>query len=75
MVTLILVSLNFWWAATQSSSFAWLAVALVLIAGASMSAWLQIGRAVHEGRRLRAAASGATIINPPAQRTPGRHRA
>ena len=72
MVTLMLVTLNFWWSATQSP--AWLAAALVLIGGASVSAWLQIGRAVRTGRRLRAAASGATIIDPSAQRTHGRHR-
>jgi hypothetical protein len=73
MVTVMFATLNFWWSATQSP--VWLLVGLVTLALASMTAWRQIPRAVRRGRRVRAAASGATIVNPGAQRTHGRHRA
>jgi hypothetical protein len=71
--TVVLVTLNFWWSATQSP--VWLVVALVFLGSAGVDASQRIPRALRKGRRLRAAASGATIINPSAQRTHGRHRA
>jgi len=72
-VTVTLVTLNLWWSVTQGPG--WLVVALVVLALASVPAWLRIRVAAQKGRRLRAAASGATTINPSAQRTHGRHRA
>jgi hypothetical protein len=73
MVTVALATLNFWWSVTQGPP--WLAVGLVWLALASVDAWWRIPQAVRRGRRLRAAASGATIVNPSAQRTHGRHQA
>ncbi len=73
LVTVVLVTLNLWWSATQSA--VWLVVVPVFLASASADAWQRVPRAVRRGRRLRAAASGTTIINPSAQRTHGRHRA
>jgi hypothetical protein len=52
----------------------WLAVGLVWLALASVDAWRRIPQAVRRGRRLRAVASGMTIVNPSARRTHGRHR-
>jgi hypothetical protein len=72
MVTVMLAALDFWWSVTQAPP--WLVGSLVMLALASVDAWRRIPRAVRRGRRLRAAASGATI-NPSAQRTHGRHRA
>jgi hypothetical protein len=59
--------------AAIQSSLAWLVVgaADLVVLGAFMPRI--IGRAVRQGRRLRAA-SGKTIVNPSAQRTHGRHR-
>jgi hypothetical protein len=71
-VTVVLVTLNLWWSATQSP--VWLVAVLVFLGSASVDAWRRIPRAVRRGRRLRAAAGGPTI-NPSAQRTHGRHRA
>jgi hypothetical protein len=73
LVTLVLVTLNLWWSATQSA--VWLVAVPVFLGSASVDAWQRVPRAVRRGRRLRAAASGTTIINPSAQRTHGRHRA
>jgi hypothetical protein len=73
MVTVILVTLNVWWSVTQGP--AWLVLALVFLSQASVDAWQRIPRAVRRGRRLRAAAGGATIVNPSAAREHGRHRA
>jgi hypothetical protein len=73
LVTVVLVTLNLWWSATQSA--VWLVAVPVFLGSASVDAWRRVPRAVRRGRRLRAAASGATIVNPPAQRTHGRHRA
>jgi hypothetical protein len=73
LVTVTLVTLNLWCSVTQGP--AWLVVALVLLGLASVNAWQRIPRAVRRGRRLRAAAGGAAIVNPSAQRTHGRHRA
>jgi hypothetical protein len=70
-VSVVLATLNFWWAATQSP--VWLVGALLMLGAASANAWLRIPRAVRKGRRLRAAAGGATIVNPSVQRTRGRH--
>ena len=72
-VTVTLVTLDLWWSVTQAPG--WLVVALVLLAMASVPAWLRIRVAAQKGRRLRAAAGGARIVNPSAQRTHGRHRA
>jgi hypothetical protein len=47
-------------------------VDLALVSGIAPG---RIGRAVRKGRRLRAAASGETIISPSAERRHGRHRA
>ena len=72
-VTVVLATLNLWWSATQSP--VWLVAVLVFLGSASVDAWRRVPRAVRRGRRLRAAAGGATIVNPSAQRTHGRHRA
>jgi hypothetical protein len=72
MVTVVLAALNFWWSVTQGPP--WLFAAVVMLALASVDAWLRLPRALRKGRRLRATASGATIVNPSAQRTRGRHR-
>ncbi|MGH3150627.1 MAG: hypothetical protein ACRDOB_07850 [Streptosporangiaceae bacterium] len=71
-VTGTVITLNLWWSATQSPL--WLVWAVLLLGSASISAWQRIPRAVRQGRRLRAAASGATSVNPSAQRAHGRHR-
>ena len=73
LVTVVLVTLNLWWSATQSA--VWLVAVPVFLVSGSVDAWQRVPRAVRRGRRLRAAASGTTIINPSAQRTHGRHRA
>ena len=72
MVTVVLATLNIWWSVTQAP--AWLIPAVVMLALASMDAWLRIPRALRKGRQLRAAAGGTRIVNPSAQRTHGRHR-
>jgi len=70
---LAIVSANMFLLAAIESSVPW------LVAGAANLALLCafmprfIGRAVRQGRRLRAA-SGKTTVNPSAQRTHGRHR-
>jgi hypothetical protein len=51
-----------------------LVLAVTNLALAGVLAPRKIGRAVRRGRRLLAAASGATAISPSAQRTHGRHR-
>jgi hypothetical protein len=73
-VTVMFVTLVLWWSASQSS-VALLVMALVNLALWSVVAPAKIGRAVRKGRRLRAAASGATIVNPSVRRTHGRHQA
>jgi hypothetical protein len=72
-VMVVLATLNLWWAATQSPG--WLVAAVVLLGTASLSIWLRLPRAVRKGRRLRAAASRGTVVNPSAQRANGGHRA
>ena len=72
-VSMVVVTLGIWWWATQSS-VTLLVLAVTNLALASVLAPGKIGRAVRRGRRLQAAASGATVINPSAQRTHGRHR-
>ena len=72
LVTVVVATLDLWWSATQSP--VWLVAGLVFLGSASVFAWRRIRRAVRKGRRLRAAASGATIVNPSAQRTHGRHQ-
>jgi hypothetical protein len=73
MVTVVLATLDFWWSVTQAPP--WLVAALVMLALASRDAWRLIPRAVRRGRRPRASAGGAAIVNPSAQRTHGRHQA
>jgi hypothetical protein len=73
MVMVMFVSLILWWSAAQSSVVL-LVMGLVNLALGSVLVPQKISRAVRKGRRLRAAASGATIVNPSAQRTHGRHR-
>ena len=73
MVTVVLAALNIWWSVTQAPP--WLVAGVVMLALASVDAWLRLPRAIRRRRRLRAAASGAAIVNPSAQRTHGRHRA
>jgi hypothetical protein len=72
-VSMVVVTLGIWWWATQSS-VTLLVLAVTNLALAGVLAPKKIGRAIRRGRRLQAAASGATIINPSAQRTHGRHR-
>jgi hypothetical protein len=74
MAMVMFVSLVLWWSAVQSSVFL-LVMGLVNLAGESVLAPHRVSRAVRKGRRLRAAASGATIVSLSAQRTHGRHRA
>ena len=73
-VTVTLVTLDLWWSVTQFPA----------VAGRGSGParhWRACPRgyeyewAAQKGRRLRAAASGATVVNPSAQRTHGRHRA
>jgi hypothetical protein len=73
-VMVMFVTLVLWWSATQSSVVL-LVLALVDLAGGSVLAPARIGQAVRKGRRLRAAAGGAAVVNPSAARTHGRHRA
>lgn len=73
MVMVMFVSLVLWWSAAQSSVFL-LVMGLVNLALGSVLVPQRVSRAVRKGRRLRAAASGARIVNPSAQRTHGRHR-
>jgi hypothetical protein len=58
MVTVVLAALTCWWSVTQGPP--WLFAALVMLAVASVDAWLQLPRAVRRGRRLLASACGAT---------------
>jgi hypothetical protein len=74
LVTAMFVTLTLWWSATQSSIFL-LVMGLVNLALGSVLVPRRVSRAVRKGRRLRAAASGAAVVNPSAQRTYGRHRA
>jgi hypothetical protein len=70
-----MVSASIIWLSAFQASVPWLVVGIgQLVLLSSYAPW-RIGRAVRKGRRLRAAASGRTIINPSAQRAHGRHRA
>ena len=71
--SMVVVTLGIWWWATQSS-VTLLVLTVTNLAMAGVLAPKKIGRAIRRGRRLQAAASGATVINPSAQRTHGRHR-
>jgi hypothetical protein len=71
---IMFVSLVLWWSAAQSSVFL-LVMGLVNLALGSVLVPRRVSRAVRKGRRLRATASGAAVVNPSAQRTYGRHRA
>jgi hypothetical protein len=72
---LAIVPANCLWLAAIQSSLPWLVVGLANLALMGAITPRTIGRTVRRGRRLWAAASGATIVNPSAQRTHGRHRA
>ena len=72
---LTIMSANLFWLAAIQSSLPWLVFGVANLAVVGVVMPRGIGRAVRKGRRLRAAASGATIVNPSAQRTHGRHRA
>jgi hypothetical protein len=72
---LVIVPANLIWLAVVQSSLPWLVVGVADLVLVGVVMPKRIGQAVRKGRRLRAAASGATIINPFAQRTHGRHRA
>ena len=65
------------WLAAIQPSLPWLVVGVADLALTGVMAPRWIGRAVRQGRRLRAraAASPGTVINRSAQRTSGRHRA
>ena len=71
---IMFVSLVLWWSAAQSSVFL-LVMGLVNLALGSVLVPRRVSRAVRKGRRLRAAASAAAVVNPSAQRTHGRRRA
>ena len=73
MLMFMFVSLILWWSAAQSSVVL-LVMGLVNLALGSVLVPQTVSRAVRKGRRLWAAASGATNVNPSAQRTHGRHR-
>jgi hypothetical protein len=73
VVSMVVGTLGIWWWATQSS-VTLLVLTVTNLALAGVLAPGKIGRAVRRGRRLQAAASGTTVINPSAQRTHGRHR-
>ncbi len=74
LTMIMFVSLVLWWSAAQSSVFL-LVMGLVNLALGSVLVPRRVSRAVRKGRRLRATASGAAVVNPSAQRTYGRHRA
>ncbi len=69
------MSANLFWLAAIQSSLPWLVLGVTNVAVVGVDVPRGIGRAVRKGRRLRAAASGETTVNPSAQRTHGRHRA
>jgi hypothetical protein len=73
-VSAMIVTANLWWWVTRPS-VTLLVLGLVNLALMIVIAPIRIGRAARQGRRLRAAASGAAVINPSAHRTHGRHRA
>jgi hypothetical protein len=73
-VSVMVSASTIWFSATQAS-VPWLLVGIGQLVLLSTYAPWRIGRAARKGRRLRAAASGRTTINPSAQRTNGRHRA
>ena len=62
-----------WYSAAQAS-VTWLIIGVANVVVLIACEPTRIGRAVRKGRRVRAAASGATIVNPSAQRTHGRHQ-
>ena len=72
-VSAMIVTSNLWWWATRPS-VTLLVLGLVNLALMIVTAPIRIGSAARQGRRLRASASGAAIINPSAHRTHGRHR-
>jgi hypothetical protein len=72
---LAIVPANCIWLAATQSSLLWLVLGLTNLAVVVFVTPRTIGRAVRQGRRLRTATSGRTIVNPSAQRTHGRHRA
>ena len=73
-VSAMIATSALWWSATHPS-VTLLVLGLVNLAMTIVITPMRIGRAARQGRRLRPAASGATITNPSAHRTHGRHRA
>jgi hypothetical protein len=73
-VSAMIVTATLWWWMTRPS-VTLLVLGLVNLALMIVIAPGRIRRAVHKGKRLQSAASGAAIINPSAHRTHGRHRA
>jgi hypothetical protein len=71
----IMVSASSIWNWAVQASVSSLVFGIALLVALSAYAPMRIQQAVRKGRRVRAAASGATIVNPSAQRTHGRHRA
>ena len=70
---LAIVPANLIWLAATQSSLPWLVVGVANLVLVGVVSPRMIGRAVRQGRRLRAA-SGKMTVNPSAQRTHGRHR-
>jgi hypothetical protein len=73
-VSAMIVTASLWWWVIRPS-VTLLVLGLVNLALMIVIAPIRIGRAARQGRRLRAAASGAAVINPSAPGTHGRHRA
>jgi hypothetical protein len=71
----VMVAASSIWDWAVQASVPSLVFGIGLLVALSTYAPIQLRQAVRKGRRLRAAASGATIVNPSARRTHGRHRA
>jgi hypothetical protein len=70
----VMVSASINWLSAAQASVPWLLVGIGQLVLLSTYAPRRIERAARKGRRLWTSASGATIVNPSAQRTHGRHR-
>jgi hypothetical protein len=73
IAALAIVPANLIWLAATQSSLPWLVVGVANLVLVGFVSPMMIGRAVRQGRRLRAA-SGKMTVNRSAQRTHGRHR-
>ena len=73
IAALAIVPANLIWLAATQSSLPWLVVGVANLVLVGVVSPRMLGRAVRQGRRLRAA-SGKMTVNPSAQRTHGRHR-